>query len=74
MHVCSFNVDTLLQEEPTPPFKAEQRPDEQAMVVLACTVLVEDLVDIGWMQVLIETRLGITQEAVDIVDAFPAKP
>src|SRR5215470_4914765 len=62
------------KKQPAPPFKTQQGPDEQAIIVLAGTVFVKYTVHVRRVQIFIEARFGVTQEAIDILNALAPKP
>src|SRR5579884_1005689 len=63
-----------LEERATPPLEAEQRPDQQTPVDPARRVLVEDALDVGRIEELVDAGLGVAEQPVEVLDALAPEP
>src|SRR5262249_44541300 len=61
-------------EPPQPPLQAEQRPDQQPVILVPGAVFVEDARDVAGLQEVVHARLAVAQQAVEVVDALAAEP
>src|SRR5579859_2769900 len=63
-----------LEEGTAPPLEAEQRPDQQPPIDPARGVLVEDPPDVGRIEKLVNPRLRVAKQPVEVLDALATEP
>src|SRR3990170_4530916 len=62
------------QEEPVPPLEAEEGPDQEPMIGLGAGVLLQDALDVGRLEVVVDQGVSSVQHAADVVQAFTPVP
>src|SRR5690349_15990971 len=63
-----------VQEDPAPPLETQQRPDQKPPVLLTREVLLEQPHHSVTLQVIVNTRLLVTEQSANVIDAVAFEP